>query len=190
LEQDWHLDYRASGVQDTSTIFVAMSPTAEDNCTEVLRFRQGSDATAFEQEVEQEVSTRLLQNRSGSPVGALCVEVQGSQVELAPLVMAEHEAVCVSTARLIHRRGRNTSSFTRLTLNVDYTRRSPEELDQAGFVDDDSEASITRGGLVGQAFIDDLHSEVVVKLAGETQTPQGLVPGGERDGGCSERRPG
>ena len=143
----------------------------QDNCTEILRFRSGVDASSFEQEVgiqctaredtvfsslapPWQVNARLERTKGHSTSSGVAIEVEGSQVSVEPLLMQCHDAVCVSTSRVIHRRGHNRSHFTRVTLNVDYTRSSATEVDKLGFVDDDSEASQACGGIVGPRYID------------------------------------
>lgn len=151
-----------------------------------MQFRCPIQAAAFEQQVsplsflpnpqsdrrrtmsyspQRQVSEQLACASKQSASTGIEIALDGSQVSIEPLLMDCYEAVRVETWRLIHRRGRNTSNFPRVTLNVDYTRSSPQEVDKVGFVDDDSQAGIQSGGVVGLRHIDDLHSEVRVKVS-------------------------
>lgn len=150
--QPWHLDYAGPGLEQVRarTVFVALTRASADNCTELLRFRTPSQSAAFERR-------RAVCNGR--------IDVTKADVRAVPVCMSQFDVTCVDTSRVVHRRGRNTSNFVRMTLNVDYSLETKESLEEIGFVDDDTESAKEYPfRTVGPAIVDDLHSEVVVHV--------------------------
>lgn len=153
--QQWHLDYAGPGYEGVKarTLFVALTPSTLDNCTEFLRFRSLSARKTFEQQLQ------------GAAEGRGCVGLPKAAVEVQPVRMDQFDVAWLETSRTIHRRGPNTSAFVRVTLNVDYSLESEETLGRIGFVDDDMRtAQACPFRTVGPSVVDDLHSEIVVSL--------------------------
>lgn len=153
--QSWHLDYAGPGYEGVKarTVFVALTPATADNCTEFLHFRSPSARHAFDQ--------KLL----GTSSGVRCIGIPEEAVDVQSVLMDKFDVAWLETSRTIHRRGPNTSAFTRATLNVDYSLETEERLRVIGFVDDDMRtAQACPFQAVGPSVVDDLHSEVVVEL--------------------------
>ena len=148
--QGWHLDYRAFDSLNAQTLFAALTPCTRENCTELLL---PADAA----QLERDVAEQLLRDR-------LVVDVAPSDVSERPLLLDEFAVCVVPTSRLPHRRGPTVAAgHTRVVLNVDFTTCSPAKLAAIGFVDDDA-VSAAEGTFVGRDVVDDLHSEVVVRV--------------------------
>ena len=148
--QGWHLDYRAFDSLNAQTLFAALTPCTRENCTELLL---PFDAARL----ERDVAEQLLRDR-------LVVDVAPSDVSERPLLLDEFAVCVVPTSRLPHRRGPTVAAgHTRVVLNVDFTTCSPAKLAAIGFVDDDA-VSAAEGTFVGKDVVDDLHSEVVVRV--------------------------
>eukprot|EP01063_Lacrimia_lanifica_P015543 TRINITY_DN22263_c0_g1_i1.p1 TRINITY_DN22263_c0_g1~~TRINITY_DN22263_c0_g1_i1.p1 ORF type:complete len:296 (+),score=63.95 TRINITY_DN22263_c0_g1_i1:128-889(+) len=155
--QQWHLDYRSHAGLNTRTVFAAMTPATEENCTEMLVPADRAAADNFERRVE------AVESRDEMPQ----VAVPAANFQPMSLLLDTFEVACVATSRLPHRRGPTgacAAGRVRVTLNVDYTECSEAALQRIGFLDDDSVTASASGGVVGRAVVDDLHSEIVVCL--------------------------
>lgn len=165
--QLWHLDYRTHASLNVQTVFAALTPCVADNCTEVL-WPVSDDAQA---ELETAVNDRVTQLRRSQPSmdeqDIAVVDVRSSSVVQIPLLMDPYEVTCVATSRLPHRRGPTLDMelpMTRIVLNCDFTSCSEEEVDEIGFVDDDAATSKHTNCISHQNVVDDLHTEVVIRV--------------------------
>eukprot|EP00928_Gymnodinium_smaydae_P005788 TRINITY_DN11992_c0_g1_i1.p1 TRINITY_DN11992_c0_g1~~TRINITY_DN11992_c0_g1_i1.p1 ORF type:complete len:344 (-),score=40.86 TRINITY_DN11992_c0_g1_i1:80-1111(-) len=169
--QDWHLDYRSYPDLHTQTVFVAMTPCVEDNCTEMLMPVNEAASRRLDHEVARVLQPDVASGEqcSGSDASqSVCarrVQCPAKDFHLRSLLLDRFDVACVATSMLPHRRGETfAATQTRVVLNIDFTTCSADALLKTGFVDDDAVTAMEFEGVVGQHIVDDLHSEVVVDV--------------------------
>eukprot|EP00929_Paragymnodinium_shiwhaense_P047219 TRINITY_DN23946_c0_g1_i2.p1 TRINITY_DN23946_c0_g1~~TRINITY_DN23946_c0_g1_i2.p1 ORF type:complete len:281 (-),score=61.12 TRINITY_DN23946_c0_g1_i2:9-851(-) len=142
-EQPWHLDY-ARQFREVHTLFVPLTPSTEETCTELLELQKPSADIA---EIARAAHGPL-------PVEAWRPQCEGEPAILA-LVLDEWQCCVARTSHVFHRRSANTGAFTRITFNVDMAslRESPN------FVDVDCQRSLLRARLCPQAEVDELEEQ-------------------------------
>jgi len=102
------------------------------------------------------------------------VDVLSCSVVQIPLLMDPYDVTCVATSRLPHRRGPTLDMkvpMTRIVLNCDFTSSSEEEVDKIGFIDDDAATSKSTNCISYQNVVDDLHSEIVIRVVSSHGNP-------------------
>lgn len=159
--QDWHLDFAREGNLAACTIFIALTPATNDNCTEYVTFKN-------------------IQKKITRTSSSHTVNIHEHDVDVRALLMRKFDVACLRTSTVPHRRSPTfRSERTRLTLNIDFTLNMK---DARKFVDGDWFDSAKSGGIVPKAIVDNLSSEIIVRLVrgdDDTKFPHANMP---RDG--------
>ena len=181
--QSWHLDYAGTSAKCRS-VFVNVSKSTFDNCTEHIEFLNSDDeidcinkskmyfAKRRTEEVNLDDREVLENSKQGepeveaedsSPVSP-CLKseidlqslpsISDYEHKIGPLIGDEFSIFHALTCQKFHRRSENRSDFTRITLGIDY---SLEESSAENFVCIDTKYSIGKGdSVVGKDIIDSL----------------------------------
>ena len=147
--QQYHLDYKRDSQFDCRTLFIALTPSTPENCTEYLEFNQEHDEYLFQKRVD----------KCSDASGLTTIPV--TNVRKKCLIVKPH-VVFMNTSKIPHRRGPTFhSTFTRIVLNIDIT---PHIKELSKFEDTDYLDSLSNGCIASQKVVDDLHSEIVIKV--------------------------
>lgn len=147
-----------------------MTPATASNCTECVKFASTQQARNFNVRVEKSVlRARDAQLSLPEAKAALVADIDAATIATQRLLLDTFDGCLVPTSVLPHRRSQALDGLTRITLNIDFSTASAEAVQASKFVDDDSLASRSTAGVAGQDIIDNLHSEVVVRLVEKQQ---------------------
>jgi len=148
--QQYHLDYKRDSQFDCRTLFVALTPSTPENCTEYLEFKNEHDEFLFQKRVD----------KCSDASGMTTIPV--TNVRKKCLIVKPHDIVFMNTSKIPHRRGPTFhSTFTRIVLNIDIT---PHIKELSKFEDTDYLDSLSNGCIASQKVVDDLHSEIVIQV--------------------------
>ena len=173
--QPWHLDYyipdnlndcQAISSLNSQSLFIALTPSTEANSTEVLLPKTGE---AWEQMMGQFAT--LVENRGSKKAAeedstsdgveninsGWVIGLESRDFEAVPVLMESYDAVAVATSMVPHRRGPVApGSKIRVTMAIDYTASSLDEVVASGFVDTDQICACSKGqGVLTSSDIDD-----------------------------------
>ena len=154
--QQYHLDYKRDSEFDCRTLFIALTPSTPENCTEYLEFHQEHDEYLFQKRVDKCSDASELTTIPVTNVRKKC------------LIVKPHDIVFMNTSKIPHRRGPTFhSTFTRIVLNIDIT---PHIKELSKFEDTDYLDSLSNGCIASQKVVDDLHSEIVIEVLPSSST--------------------
>ena len=128
--QTWHLDYarhkRPNGKKlENQTIFVNLTESTIDNCTELLRFEDEESVRDWAQEQANQkrdvvIDSPVTDSRFVPLNEAEPCEIAGFPGFVYRAAYPAGSAFHIPTSEVFHRRGANHSDNTRVTLNIDF----------------------------------------------------------------------